>query len=94
MSNPNVIEFYHHPLHYQITPVLPAFWRFERTDLEAVIHITGPNLDWVTVDFKTRGFTLGARFSAPKNSKRYKGQGWWQELVNDAVKVLKQTENK
>lgn len=94
MPGPNVVEFYHHPLHYSITPKLPPFWRFEKTDVNDVIHITGPNVGWVTVDFKMKGFALGKWSGAPRSKKDYSRQGWCQRLVDDAVKVLKQTEAK
>lgn len=93
MDNPNIIKFYKHPLHYEITPALPPFFCFERTVFDEVIRITGPNLGWVTVDFGTRSFALGAKDCAlPVRGRAYKGQGWWQRLVNDAVRVLRQTE--
>lgn len=77
---------------------VPEGWSLEpmpRLPNHVVLHTPPPMPYMVTIDFIGRGFRTGHSISARfvgeewnKARKKYRGRGWKQELVNDAVAYL------
>ncbi len=77
---------------------VPDGWALEpmpRLPNHAVLHSPPPACCMATIDFHARGFRTGHSVSARfvgeewnKARKKYRGTGWKQELVDDAVAHL------
>jgi hypothetical protein len=72
------------------TPLkLPEGWTVEQRDGYAILHHPSPRSGYVTVDWDCRGFRSGYSTAGRLTStKTYRGRGWREMLVRDAVAWL------
>lgn len=79
---------------------IPEGWALEPLERDpdrALLSTPSPQRYMATIDFRERGIRsgysttgrfLGAEWNKPR--KKYRGRGWRQELVDDAVKHLRE----
>jgi hypothetical protein len=82
------------------TLIVPEGWTLEtmaRQPDHVLLSTPAPFCYSVTIDFKLRGFRTGYSSIGrlvgeawDRKRKKYGGRGWKQEIVNDAVKYLKE----
>ena len=78
---------------------VPEGWLLEampRLPDHVILHTPPPGRYMATIDFHARGIRAGCSVSGRfvgeewnKSRKKYRGRGWKQELINDAVTYLR-----
>ncbi len=66
---------------------LPDGYRMDTYFTEKIVTIVSCNRR-VTVDFINRSYRRGSSFVYSNDADIYKGRGWKQRLINDAIKYL------
>ena len=67
---------------------IPPGWETEERVDSCIISVGRPGVGWVTMDFARRGWHRGSGGQSVPDP-RYRGHGWSQRLVEDAIDSLR-----
>jgi hypothetical protein len=78
-----------------VKKLLPEYWKASEFTKNTVVITAFSEYNYcygyVTVDFEYRCFRLGmAAIGQPESNKAYRGRGWKEGLITDAISRLKE----